>query len=498
MRFKPSFDPSTGVVTKTHPIPNTLKKLTYILAFAAFASPLLHAEKIRIGIGTQDTTINTAAGGPVVRELHLLEKYLPRDGKYKDAEYDIVWHNFPSGPPLNNELLANKLDIGQMADFPAILGAVAFQTANNGVSTFYIASLSLGAKGAGNAVLVPGASPVQSFSGLKGKRVSVPFGSTAHAALLRAVQDQGWDPEKDIQLVSQAPEVGGSALKANQIDAHADFVPFGELFPFRGFARKIYDGSSTGVTTTHGIQVRSDFAEKYPELVIAYLRATLEASQLIQENPEELSEKIQDWTGIEAEVVYAFHGPGGIQTRDFTFKPEVVAAITKANDTLKLLKKTDQTIDVSNFVNDKFIREAAKEAGLDYDARLKDYGAVPFTGNALDTEKPISDPTLAGQIWVKGEPKVRLYSTPEATLNAEKTLKAEGKIIRVVYVHDRGTGNKLFADKVWYVHSPTGQLAAFLLKTDADAWAQKNGGSVLAFADIEKSLDPTAGTTAQR
>lgn len=46
-------------------------------------------EVIQIGIGTQDTTINCAAGGPVVRELKLLDKYLPHDGKYKDATYEI-------------------------------------------------------------------------------------------------------------------------------------------------------------------------------------------------------------------------------------------------------------------------------------------------------------------------------------------------------------------------------------------------------------------------
>ena len=162
------------------------------LAWLASSAGVAHAgETIRIGVGTQDATINCAAGGAVVRELHLLEKYLPHDGKYKDAQYDIVWHNFTSGPPLNSELLAEKLDIGNMADFPAILGAAAFQNANNGVRTLYIASLSSGIKGAGNAVLVPSQSPVQSFAELKGKKISVPFGSTAHAALLRAIQDQG-------------------------------------------------------------------------------------------------------------------------------------------------------------------------------------------------------------------------------------------------------------------------------------------------------------------
>jgi hypothetical protein len=62
--------------------------------------------------------------------------------------------------------------------------------------------------------------------------------------------------------------VGGSALKSGQIDAHADFVPFGELFPFRGFARKVLDGESTGVTTTHGIQVRSDRMVPVPSFAL--------------------------------------------------------------------------------------------------------------------------------------------------------------------------------------------------------------------------------------
>src|ERR1700749_879571 len=265
-------------------------------------------------------------------------------------------------------MLANKLDITNMADFPAILGASAFQAANNGVKTYYIATLSGSIRGAGNAVVVPLQSKIQSFSELKGKRISVPFGSTAHAMLLRAIQDQGWDPERDVSIITQAPEVAGSALKAGQIDAHADFVPFGELFPFRGIARKIYDGSSSGVPTTHGVQVRSDFAEKYPELVVAYLKATIEASQLIREHPEELCTQLAQWTGVEAEVYYAFHGPQGIQTRDYTLKPEHIKAISKAQESLKVLKKVTKEIDVATYVNDKFIRQAAREFGYDYDA----------------------------------------------------------------------------------------------------------------------------------
>lgn len=444
-------------------------------------------ETIRVAIGTQDTTINCATGGPIVRELQLLEKFLPKEGKYKSVKYDIKWENQPTGAQLNSKYLANQLDIVQMADFPSVLGATALKAAGDKVRSQYIATLSAGINGAGNAILVPAGSKVQSLSELKGKKLSVPFGSTAHAMLIRALQDLGWDPTKDVEIVTQTPEVGGSALKANQIDAHANFVPFGELFPFRGFAKKIYDGSSTGVTTTHGVQVRSDYAEKYPEVVVAFLKATLEADRLYREDPEGLSEKLAQWTGVDAEVYYAFHGPQGIQTRDYTLKPEHLKAIAKAQESLKVLKKVSKEIDVDSYVTDRFIRQAAKELGYDYDARLKDYAPLPFRGSAVDTQQPIAEPTLAGQIWVKGEPKVRLYSSPEATFAALAQLQQQGQAVRVTFVHDRETGNKLFADKVWYVRGRSG-LAAFLLKKSAEAWAAKNGGQVIGFDAARNAL----------
>lgn len=442
---------------------------------------------VRVGIGTQDTTINCATGGPLVRELHLLEKYLPKTGKYENVKYDIVWENQPTGAQLNSKYLANQLDIVQMADFPSVLGATALKAAGDKVQSFYIATLSGGINGAGNAIVVPNDSKVQSLIELKGKKVSVPFGSTAHAMLIRAIQDLNLDPNKDFEIVTQTPEVAGSALKAKQIDGHANFVPFGELFPFRGIARKIYDGSSTGVTTTHGVQVRSDYAAEYPEIVTAYLKATLEADRLYRESPEDLSEQLAKWTGVDAEVYYAFHGPQGIQTRDYSLKPEYVTAIRKAQESLKVLKKVTKEIDVDTYVNDKFIRQAAQEFGYDYDARLKDYKAQPFTGNALDTSAPVTDPLQAGQIWVRGEPKVRLYSTVKATLEAAKKLQDDNKELRVVFVHDGSSGNKLFADKVWYVKSESG-LSAFLLKPAAVAWAKQKSGSVIDYEAARKSV----------
>lgn len=449
------------------------------LLFATAASLTVQAETIRVAIGTQDTTINCAAGGLIVRELNLLEKYLPKTGKYKDVTYDIQWRNFTSGAPLTNEMVAGKLDFGSMADFPGSFNGVAFQEA--GKRSLFINVLSGSIKGSGNGIVVPAGSPVQSLSELKGKTISVPFASTAHGVLLRAIRAQGWDPEKDVRIIAQAPEIAGSALKSNRIDAHANFVPFADLFPNRGFARKIFDGSQTNAPTFHGGLVDAAYAEKYPEIVVAYLRAVIEADQLLAAEPEKYSELIEKVTGIEAEVNYLFHGPLGLQTRDLTWKPEFHQATKTAIETLKSLKRTERNLDTDSFITDKYIRAAFKASEKDYEKALKNYAALPLVANNNATGKPITDFTRLAQIWVKDEPTVRHYNSPEAAFAALATLESEGKAIRAVYAQAFDSGIKLLANHAWFVADDKGQLKAFLLKEHAAAYAKKEGGQVRDF-----------------
>lgn len=457
-----------------------LKKLLPLLLSTIVVSA--NAETIRIAIGTQDTTINCATGGLIIRELKLLEKYLPKDGKYKDAQYDIQWKNFTSGAPLTNEMVAGKLDIGSMADFPGSFNGAAFQKA--GRQSQFITVLSGSTQGSGNGIVVPKASSIQSLSELKGKTISVPFASTAHGMLLRAVKAQGWTPDRDITIVTQAPEVAGSALQANKIDAHADFVPFAELFPYRGFARKIYDGSQANAPTLHGSLVDSDFAKKYPEIVVAFLRAAIEADRLVAAEPEKYSELIAKVTGIEAEINYLFHGPLGLQTRDFTWKPEYRQAVQTSIETLRLMKRTDTDLDPKTFINDQYLRTAFKQAGLDYDAQLKHYGRHPLVAKDAVTGKPITDFKQVAQVWVEGEPQVRNYATATSAFAEVGKLEKAGKKVRVVYAHDRNTGLKLLAADAWFVAGKN-DVSSFLQKDAAEAWAKKNGGKVLDFNAVK-------------
>lgn len=462
---------------------STLTKTAAAALAAMTVSLAAHAETLRVAIGTQDTTINCATGGLLIRELKLLDKYLPKDGKYKDVQYDIQWKNFTSGAPLTNEMVADKLDIGTMADFPGSANGAAFQKA--GKKSLFITVLSGSTEGSGNGVVVPKDSTVTSLAELRGKTISVPFASAAHGMLLRALKSQKIDPEKDVNIVTQAPEVAGPALQANKIDAHADFVPFAELFPYRGFARKIYDGVQSATPTFHGSLVNAEFAKKYPEVVVAFLRAAIEADRLFASDPEKYSELIEKTTGIEAPVSYLFHGPLGLQTRDFTWKPEYRQALKTSIDTLHLMRRIDVTLDPNTFVDDQYIRAAFKQAGLNYDARLKNYDKQPLKANDALTGKPITDFKRLAGLWVAGEPKVRHYVSIGNAFQDLRRLEQSGKSVRAVYVHDLIHHIKLLAPTAWFARDAQGEVSAFLQKDAAVAYASANKGQLLDFAALK-------------
>jgi NitT/TauT family transport system substrate-binding protein len=439
---------------------------------------------VTIGIGTQDTTTNTVTTGTIIRELKLFEKHLPKDGKYANIKFQLDWNNFTSGPPVTNGMMANKLQIGMMGDYPLVVNGFTFQS-NPESKSQLIAVAAYNIYGSGNGLVVHKDSTYYELSDLKGKVVSVPFGSAAHGMVLKAMQDRKW-PADYFQLVSQSPEVGSTNLQEKKIDAHADFVPFAELLPFRGFARKIFDGVETNAPTWHGAVVRTDFAEKYPEVVVAYIKAIIEANAWVRADPKTASEMIAKWTGIDKEVVYIFMGPGGIMTTDPTIKPELV---TDAGEDAKVLQNLGRMkeFDVQKWVNDSYVRKAYAELGLDYDKQLKSFDNYEVKGEDKFCNKPISEPRKAGEIWV-GDEGIQAFSSPACTLAAYADLKAKGKKINVAYVYDTARGIKLFADQAFFtVSGDKSAIAPFLLKKDAEAHAAKVGGKVVTFTDALKS-----------
>ena len=471
---------------------NTSRRIALGIAAAAFALsavPALAQQVIEIGIGTQNTTTNTVTGGIVIKEMKLLEKHLPRTGKYAKVTYKFDWQNFTSGPPVTNGMMADKIHIGMMGDYPLLVNGATGQEKKQ--ETQLVAVIAYNAYGAGNGVVVHKDSPYYELADLKGKLVSVPFGSAAHGMMLKAMQDRGW-PESFWNLASQSPEVGTTNLQEKRIDAHGDFVPFAELLPYRGFARKIFDGAETKVPTFHGVVVRKDFAEKYPEIVVAYIKALMEANDWVRANPKLASEKIEEWTKIEKEVVYIFLGPGGIHTLDPTIKPRWLETIKIGHGVLQKMGRIKE-FNIPAWVNETYVRQAYKELKLDYDKQKTSLAGYEITGKDPVCNAPIAKPREAGQIWLtKGD--IVPFSSTACTLTAVNKLSGEGSKIGVAYVFDQALGIKMFADKAFYAiggkDPKRPEVVPFLLKKDAEAHAAKIGGRL---ATYEEALKAVAG-----
>lgn len=455
-----------------------------VLALAlAAVPPALARQEVVIGIGTQNTTTNTVTGGVVLKEMKLIEKHLPTTGKYKDIDFKLDWQNFTSGPPITNGMMAKKLQIGMMGDYPLLVNGATGQT-QPGNETQLVAIIAYNAFGSGNGVVVHKDSPYYELADLKGKLISVPFGSAAHGMVLQAMQSRGWKDDY-WNLVSQSPEVGTTNLQEKKIEAHADFVPFADLLPYRGFARKIFDGAETKVPTFHGVVVRKDFAAEYPEVVVAYIKALVEANNWVRTNPAAASAKIEEWTKIEKEVAYLYLGPGGIHTLDPTIKPRWLDTIRTGHEVLTRLNRV-KPLDINAWVNETYVRQAFKELKLDYDAQKQTLGNYDVSGTDTLCKTTITRPKESGEVWVEGAP-IAPYSSPACTLAAIHKAQGENRKVKVAYLNDKTLGIKLFADKAFYAVNASDprkpQIVPFLLKKDAQAEAAAIGGKLATYPE---------------
>ena len=97
-------------------------------------------------------------------------------GLLDDLPYRIEWTTFTSGPPLIEAARAGAIDLGGTGNTPAIFAAAAR-------ARVQIVSANRG-NVVSDAVLVPAGSPLRSAADLRGRRIAVAKGSSAHGQLL--------------------------------------------------------------------------------------------------------------------------------------------------------------------------------------------------------------------------------------------------------------------------------------------------------------------------
>lgn len=460
--FPPSPSPSPAPAAPgsppAAPRPARRRALTATLACALLGSlsacgtpaDASDGKTVTVTVGYQSKTINTVTAGTLLRSLGFFERALRAQGKRDGRTYKVRWQDYATGAPITAQMVAGKVDIGSMGDFPLLLNAARGKQLRAPTRLVSVTGYNL--RGALNTVVTRPGSALRSVRDLRGKKVSSSVGSASDGTLVRALRQAGLDPEQDIHKLNQQPAVGASALQSGSVDALSQFVAWPGLLAFQGKARALYDGGALGLPTFHGVTVREAFATRRPAVVRAFLAAQREATRSLRAHPVDAAQRVARATGLPPEVVYLYNGAGGIATFDPTLKPQLIAALKKDVPVLRAAKLTGP-VDVDSFVNDHYLKQSY---GRDY-AR-----SVRATGHPSPDE-----------VWLCGADRTHSFAGPQALL---RFVAAHRDKVRAAYVADTTTGTRWFADKSVWVRDGA-RLLPFATRATADAWTRRHHGA---------------------
>ncbi|MBW4462117.1 MAG: LysR family transcriptional regulator [Nodosilinea sp. WJT8-NPBG4] len=257
-------------------------------------------ETINLTIGTQNRTIQTVTAGLIIQRLGLLEHFLPREGRYSGVQYRIQWADYSSGAPIVAGLESQQIDIGVLGDYPLLLSAAGDSTAL-ATDTRLISFVASNLDGTGNDIIVPQHSTLRCIDDLAGRVIAVPFGSAAHGMVMRSLHHR--QILNDVTLTSSdSASPQRSDRSSAQVDGYAYFAPFHEIAKHKGQFRPLLHESLDGLPTFHGVVIRADLAEQYPEIAVAYLRSLL-AAQYWYTTQSMATTLVSRWVNMDAAIV---------------------------------------------------------------------------------------------------------------------------------------------------------------------------------------------------
>lgn len=322
-----------------------MAKILFLVALLLAAAlpgeaQVVTSEKVTLVVGHQPFTPTWTSD--IMRTLQLHKKYLPN--------VDVEWFKALYGPPLVNNMIARKIQLSYLGDMPAIV--LASKKAN--LETRLV-GLCQSDKGTSAALMVPKDSPVKSVKDLDGKRVATGFGSYLHR-FLEVVQDK---EKVKFTLVNQPPEVALSNLQAGKIDADGRWPPHWGLAVNKGIARVLTTGKEYNFQFVCGLVVSKQFADEHPKVVTGWLRAELDAHELIRKDPAKAAQLIfEAWEKkIPLEVIQR-----DVESALYPDQllPEHVEALKAGADFLFRNKMIDAKPDIDEWVDTRFLQAASR------------------------------------------------------------------------------------------------------------------------------------------
>ncbi|WP_280382028.1 ABC transporter substrate-binding protein [Nocardia wallacei] len=430
-------------------------RLTAVAAIVALIAAGCSLEQAAAGdtvtvvVGYQSKTINTVTAGTLLKAKGFLEQRLSTLTASGGRKYRVEWQDYDTGAPITAQMVAEKIDIGSMGDYPLLINGSRTQAGERS-RTELVSVTGYHPRGALNMIVVDRDSPVQSLRELSGRKVSSSVGSASDGLLRQALDRVGIDPQSGVEVLNQQPQIGASALESGQVQALSQFVAWPGLLVFQDKAKLLFDGAELNVPTFHGVVARRDYTRQHPEVLDAFLRAQLDATDFVHRQPLEAAKLVAEGSGLPQEVVYLYNGPGGTSF-DTPLKPPLIRALKGDVPYLKSIGDFAD-LDIDGFVNDAPLRKAFADRGADYGAAVGNFAnPAPITGTDPASGRAVNDPALASELWLDGRTATQPVADPTGLLRAVKHARAQGEKVRAAYVPDAEFGTRWFADRAQWV-----------------------------------------------
>ncbi|WP_343716229.1 aliphatic sulfonate ABC transporter substrate-binding protein [Inquilinus sp.] len=200
----------------------------------------------------------------------------------------VEWVEFAFGPPLLEALNAGSIDFGATGDTPPIFAQAAQ------ADLVYAAAQPAAGKGQG--LVVPKTSPAQTVADLKGLRVGVGKGSSAHNFLVAALQkaELGW---QDITPVYLAPADARAAFAGGSLDAWAIWDPYFAIAEQEEGARVLATSADVEPQNSYFLASKG-FATEHPAALRSLVGALGEVGAWAEQHHAEVAKLFADETGI--------------------------------------------------------------------------------------------------------------------------------------------------------------------------------------------------------
>ncbi|MBI4712511.1 MAG: NrtA/SsuA/CpmA family ABC transporter substrate-binding protein [Planctomycetes bacterium] len=198
--------------------------------------------------------------------------------------------------PLENEQTVINTLTGGAVDVALVSDVSALMMLGKGYKG--VIACSLGSLGR-TALLVPANSPVKELADLKGKKVAVSFGTSAHRNLLKWLKEKGIKPA-ELQLLNLAEPMAG-LLENKTIDAIVVTDPVLEQYlRAKQPPRAIVDSHHFALAL-----VSNDYYGKNPEAVNKFINVLKETFFFISKNKAQVNEWVKKVSNIEETYIWA-------------------------------------------------------------------------------------------------------------------------------------------------------------------------------------------------